>query len=87
MQWRTTMLGEIQYTLNDLFAQLGLDSTDEAIQQFVVDNQLNESTKLVDAPFWTDNQRKFLKDEYRKDAGWVEVIDDLNARLHKDNMA
>ena len=81
------MLGEIQYTLNDLFAQLGLDSTDEAIQQFVVDNQLNESTKLVDAPFWTDNQRKFLKDEYRKDARWVEVIDDLNARLHKDNMA
>jgi len=26
------------------------------------------------------------KDEYRADAGWIEIIDELNTRLHKDAM-
>ena len=42
--------------------------------------------ELSDAPFWSDSQRKFLKDEYRADAGWIEIIDELNTRLHKDAM-
>lgn len=71
-------------SINTLFAQLGLDSDDASIQQFIEKNQLPQSVKLVDAPFWTDNQRKFLQEEYRADAGWIEVIDDLNVRLHKD---
>lgn len=78
------MMTNSDKTINTLFEQLGLDGSDEAIDQFVLENQLSQDVKLVDAPFWNDNQRKFLKEEYRADAGWIEIIDDLNVRLHKD---
>ena len=78
------MLGEPEYNMNELFAQLGLDSSDEAIDTFVANNQLGKNEVLVDSDIWTDNQRAFLQEEWRKDAAWVEVIDDLNVRLHPD---
>lgn len=78
------MMTNSDKTINTLFEQLGLDGSDEAIDQFVLENQLSQDVKLADAPFWNDNQRKFLKEEYRADAGWIEIIDDLNVRLHKD---
>lgn len=78
------MLGEQSYTLNDLFAQLGLDSSDEAIDQFIADNQLDENTNLKDAKVWTEKQRAFLQEEWKRDAVWVEVIDELNVRMHPD---
>lgn len=78
------MLGEQNYTLNDLFAQLGLDSSDEAIDQFIADNQLDEDTNLKDAKVWTEKQRAFLQEEWKRDAVWVEVIDELNVRIHPD---
>lgn len=76
-------------SINTLFDQLGLDSSDEAIDKFVKEHQLAKNVKLSDAPFWTDGQRKFLKEEFQKDALWVEHIDDLNRRLHfnADNTA
>lgn len=76
------MLGEPDYSINDLFAQLGLDSSDEAIDQFVEKNQLAKDEKLIESGIWNDNQRMFLQEEWNKDAAWVEVIDDLNVRLH-----
>jgi len=78
------MLGEVDYNMNELFAQLGLDNSDEAIDKFVADNQLGKDEKLVEADIWTDSQRMFLKEEWKKDAAWVEVIDELNVRLHPD---
>ena len=78
------MLGEQNYTLNDLFAQLGLDSSDEAIDQFIADNQLDEDTNLKDAKVWTEKQRAFLQEEWKRDAVWEEVIDELNVRMHPD---
>lgn len=78
------MLGEQSYTLNDLFIQLGLDSSDEAIDQFIADNQLDENTNLKDAKVWTEKQRAFLQEEWKRDAVWVEVIDELNVRMHPD---
>lgn len=78
------MLGEPSYTLNDLFAQLGLDSSDEAIDQFIADNQLDDDTNLKDAEVWTEKQRAFLQEEWKRDAVWVEVIDELNVRMHPD---
>ena len=78
------MLGEPEYNMNELFAQLGLDSSDEAIDKFVTENQLSSEEKLVDADVWTDSQRMFLQEEWKKDAAWVEVIDDLNVRMHPD---
>lgn len=29
------MLGDIEYTMNELFAQLGLESSDEAVEKFI----------------------------------------------------
>lgn len=78
------MMTDGERNINMLFEQMGLDSDDASIDAFVLANQLPQDVKLVDASFWTDNQRKFLKDEYKLDAGWIEVIDDLNTRLHKD---
>ena len=76
------MLGEPEYNMNELFAQLGLDSSDEAIDVFIENNQLAKEEKLIEASIWNDNQRMFLQEEWEKDAAWVEVIDDLNVRLH-----
>ena len=78
------MLGEVDYNMNELFAQLGLDNSDEAIDKFIADNQLGKDEKLVEADIGTDSQRMFLKEEWKKDAAWVEVIDELNVRLHPD---
>jgi hypothetical protein len=78
------MLGEPEYNMNDLFAQLGLDSSDEAIDSFVENNKLAKEEKLIEAAVWNDNQRAFLQEEWNKDAAWVEVIDDLNVRMHPD---
>ncbi len=76
------MLGEPSYSINDLFAQLGLESSDEAIDMFVENNQLSKDEELVHSAIWDEKQRMFLQEEWKKDAAWVEIIDDLNVRLH-----
>lgn len=76
------MLGEPDYTMNDLFAQLGLDSSDEAIDDFVAKNKLAADEKLVESDVWDEKQRMFLQEEWQKDAAWVELIDELNVRMH-----
>lgn len=78
------MLGEPDYTMNDLFAQLGLDSSDEAIDKFIENNKLAKEEELINSDIWNENQRMFLQEEWKKDAVWVEVIDELNVRLHPD---
>ena len=78
------MLGEPEYSMNELFAQLGLDSSDEAIDQFIENNQLAKEEELIDAHIWSDNQRAILQEEWFKDAAWVETIDELNVRLHPE---
>lgn len=78
------MLGEPNYNMNDLFAQLGMDNSDEAIDQFIDNNQLAKDEELVNSDIWTEKQRMFLQEEWKKDAVWVEIIDDLNVRMHPD---
>lgn len=76
------MLGEPEYNMNELFAQLGLDSSDEAIDTFIENNKLGKDDELIEADFWSDSQRAFLQEEWKSDAAWVEIIDELNIRLH-----
>lgn len=76
------MLGEPEYNMNELFAQLGLESSDEAIDKFIEENPLAKDENLTDASIWTKQQCMFLQEEWKKDAAWVEVIDDLNVRMH-----
>ncbi len=78
------MLGEVDYNMNELFAQLGLDNSDEAIDAFIAKNKLGKNEALIESDIWTDSQRMFLQEEWKKDAAWVEVIDELNVRLHPD---
>lgn len=80
------MMIDGERNINMLFDQMGMDSDDASIEAFIHANQLPQDVKLSDAPIWTDNQRKFLKDEYRADAGWIEIIDELNTLLHKHAM-
>lgn len=70
-------------TMKDLFDQLGLDSDDHSINEFVASHQLPNDVKLVEADFWSESQARFLKDELLTDAEWAPVIDHLNARLHE----
>ena len=43
------MLGEPEYTMNDLFAQLGLENSDEAIDKFIAEHQLEKDEDLIEA--------------------------------------
>ena len=73
-----------QHTLNNLFAQLGLPASDQEIETFIqTHSHLAGYLTLAEAPFWTPAQAAFLREEILKDADWAEVIDQLNARLHK----
>ncbi|MGE6794894.1 MULTISPECIES: DUF2789 family protein [Psychrobacter] len=78
------MLGEPEYSMNELFAQLGLDSSDEAIDSFIEKHQLAKDEELIKSDIWNDNQRMFLQEEWTQDAAWVETIDELNVRMHPD---
>ena len=78
------MLGEPDYNINDLFAQLGLDSSDEAIDSFIEENKLAKDEELIKSNIWNEKQRMFLQEEWKKDAVWVEIIDELNVRMHPD---
>ncbi|MGP1716560.1 MAG: DUF2789 domain-containing protein [Methylophilus sp.] len=72
------------HTLNNLFAQLGLPNSDEEIDSFIqTHSHLAGYISLADATYWTPAQAAFLREEILKDADWAEVIDQLNARLHK----
>lgn len=76
------MLGEPEYTMHQLFAQLGLDNSDEAIDEFIDKHQLAKGEELIEASIWSKQQCMFLQEEWKQDAAWVEVIDELNVRMH-----
>lgn len=71
------------YTLEVLFQQLGLDTGGHKIDDFIDEHQLPDDVKLADASFWTEQQKRFLKEELRLDADWAPVVDELNTRLHR----
>lgn len=71
-----------QRTMEDLFDQLGLPSTEADIQKFIGSNRhLDPEVFLSDAPFWTATQAKFLRDQILIDADWAVVVDELNNSL------
>jgi hypothetical protein len=72
------------YTLNTLFAQLGLDDSDEAIEKFIASScPIPESVPLHAAPCWSRGQSDLLREAIANDADWAEVVDQLNALLRK----
>ena len=70
------------HQFSELFAQLGLPTDEAAIQQFIAAHTpLRTDIDLADAPFWTEAQAAFLREEKLEDADWAEVVDQLNLAL------
>lgn len=79
------MLDNADHTMNNLFAQLGLPNSDSEIEAFIKENQLPERVTLKEAPFFDEQQLMFIEEEWKLDAVWALVIDELNTRLHEEN--
>ncbi|MDF9619839.1 DUF2789 domain-containing protein [Pseudomonas entomophila] len=72
------------HKFSELFKQLGLPDDPLGIDQFITSHSpLKGDVKLVDAPFWTDGQRAFLRQSIDDDADWAELFDQLNEALRR----
>lgn len=70
------------HNLEGLFAQLGLDTTESGIENFIANNKgLSADTNLADASFWNPSQASFLSDAIRLDSDWCEIVDVLSTLL------
>ena len=73
----------VHHNLEDLFAQLGLNSDTASIDSFITQHRpLPNEVALYRAPIWNPTQRTFLKEEIIGDGEWALAIDELNKRLH-----
>ncbi|CAH0235206.1 MULTISPECIES: DUF2789 family protein [Pseudomonas] len=70
------------HELKTLFDQLGLPSDDKAIDSFIVAHPLDPETKLVEADFWSDQQKDLLREWLLADGEEAVLVDQLNVRLH-----
>src|SRR5690606_14313571 len=73
-----------QVRMTNLFLQLGLDSSAEAIAEFIRTHQLPADVRITEAPFWSESQRQFLQEKPEEDARWAIVVDRLNESLNED---
>jgi hypothetical protein len=70
------------HPIASLFDQLGLNSSEEEIDDFIAKNRpLPKGLKLYRAKFWNASQADFLKQMIYEDADWAEIVDQLDARL------
>ena len=69
------------HQISDLFAQLGLPSDEAGIRRFI-DEHARLPGRLEEAPFWSPQQARLLRELCIQDADWSAVVDQLNAALH-----
>ena len=70
------------HTLACLFAQLGLDNSDEQIIQFIKKNRgIADEVAIHEAKIWNSAQASFLQEALAEDSDWAEIVDSLNAQL------
>lgn len=69
------------HTMAALFAQLGLPSSEAAIENFMQNNHLPPEIPLENAAFWNVGQAQFIREAISQDADWAEVVDHLDAQL------
>lgn len=72
-----------RHNINELFRQLGLPDNDDAVERFISEHELPRSQSVPDADFWNRTQAEFLRSALEEDADWAEIVDELDARLHK----
>lgn len=71
------------HSLENLFLQLGLDNSSEAIDTFTQQHKLGPAQKLEEASFWSPAQSAFIQECLSEDSDWAEIVDQLNAMLHE----
>ena len=73
------------FRFHDLFAQLGLSNSPEAIAAFLNQHRpLPNDTLLADAPFWDEAQAQFIREKKLQDAPeWTQLIDQLSEALRE----
>ncbi|MFH7767627.1 DUF2789 family protein [Acinetobacter sp. BSP-28] len=73
-------------TLELFFEQLGLESSSEAMDEFIRTHQIGMDVPLHKAPFWSQSQHDFLISHWKKDDEWAMMVDILNEQLHTEAM-
>jgi NAD(P)H-dependent FMN reductase len=73
------------FRFHDLFAQLGLPNSPEAIAAFLHQHRpLSNDVLLADAPFWDESQAQFIREKKLQDAPeWTQLIDQLSEALRE----
>ncbi|WP_426357726.1 DUF2789 family protein [Pseudocolwellia sp. HL-MZ19] len=69
-------------SLHNLFEQLGLASTKEAMETFITNHApLDSDVALSQAEFWTPYQSAFIKKSKDDDSNWAEIVAQLDILL------
>jgi len=72
------------HSMTHLFAQLGLPSEPGEIQGFIEGHRpLPPHLALFEAPFWTQSQAEFLREQIQNDADWAGIIDKFDSGLRR----
>lgn len=75
-------MGNLEHTMSDLFAQLGLPDADIEIDKFIhLHRPLADDLSLEKASFWNTGQSQFITESLGEDSDWSELVDQLNTRL------
>ena len=70
------------HDLATLFAQLGLDNSEQAIEDFIAAvSPIPAQLPLHRAAFWNTSQAAFISDAINQDADWAIVVEKLDSRL------
>ncbi len=69
------------HPMTELFTQLGLPSSEEAIEQFFKKHKLKPNQSLSRAPFLSEQQQKFIIEAIADDSDWAEIVDQMDVRL------
>jgi len=71
-----------KFTMTSLFEQLGLDSSENAIIDFMLAHSpLGTSIPLHKASVWTKTQAAFLLQAITEDSEWCALVDQLDTCL------
>lgn len=77
-------MNTVQPRMTNLFEQLGLDSSELGISQFIKTHQLPSNMNIIDAHYWSEGQRQFLYEKIKADDTWALIVDQLNESLHEE---
>lgn len=69
------------HTMKILFSQLGLDSSEASIDEFISKHRLAGSQTLDQASFWSPVQAEFIRESWQDDSDWAIVVDQLDTLL------